>query len=259
MDPIDLSVKFVDLKSPIFGISNATVLRAATILHYAQALKKIGNEYYAGNIRGALQTTNDTKKELLNTGERLGEDSFENELSVLESYITKMATESGFDENETARLIQDRELVSVRDDRDIFDHLHNLFEELALDLQERESGTVALLGFTFPDNRHSKILDLLNETAASYFSELSQHRFIEWQKISEILTEQELSHSDLMDTTKAIKVGESLYANYILTGTVIEMSESVVIFCRVVNIETAEIESVGQVIVPRNEEVNEML
>jgi hypothetical protein len=37
------------------------------------------------------------------------------------------------------------------------------------------------------------------------------------------------------------------------------MSESVVIFCRVVNIQTAEIESVGQVIVPRNEEVNAML
>jgi TolB-like protein len=82
---------------------------------------------------------------------------------------------------------------------------------------------------------------------------------IEWQKINEILIEQELSHSDLMDTSKAIEVGKSLYANYILTGTVIEMSESVVIFCRVVNIETAEIESVGQVIVPRNEEVNAML
>ncbi|KKK59763.1 hypothetical protein LCGC14_3031130, partial [marine sediment metagenome] len=39
----------------------------------------------------------------------------------------------------------------------------------------------------------------------------------------------------------------------------IEMSESVVIFCRVINVETAVIESVGQVIVPRDEEVNAML
>ena len=259
MDPIDLSVRFVHMKSPTFGVSNATVLRAATILHYAQALKKIGKEYYAGNVRGALQMTNEIKKELLNAGERLREDSFKNELSVLETYITKMAAESGFDERETARLIQDRELVPVRDERDLIDHLHNLFEELALELQEHEAGTVALLGFTFPDNRYSEILDVLNETAASYFSELSQHRFIKQETINEILTEQELSHSDLMDTRKAIEIGESLFADYILTGTVIEMSESVVIFCRVVNIETAEIESVGQVIVPRNEQVNAML
>jgi DNA-binding beta-propeller fold protein YncE len=259
MSPIDLTVKFVDMKNPLDGISNATVLRASTMLHYAQALKKIGKEYYAGNLRGSLQMTNEMKKELLNARERLGDESFENELSVLEMYITKMAAESGLDKEETARLMQDRELVPVRDDRDIIDHLHTLFEEIVLDLQEREAGNVALLGFSFPDNRHSEILDLLNETAVSYFSELSQYSFIERERIIEILNEQELAYSDLRDTSKAIKVGEFLYANYILTGTVIEMSQSVVIFCRVVNTETAEIESVGQIIVPRNEELNAML
>jgi len=170
-----------------------------------------------------------------------------------------MAVESGFDEEKTARLIQDRELEPVRDDRGLIDHLHNLFGEIVLGLQEREAGTVALLGFGFPDNRQSEILDLLNETAASYSSELSQYTFIEREKINEVLTENELSISDLRDTGTAIGVGEFLSANYILTGTVIEMSESVVIFCRVVNVETAEIESVGQIIVPRSEEVDAML
>jgi hypothetical protein len=50
-----------------------------------------------------------------------------------------------------------------------------------------------------------------------------------------------------------------LSANYILAGSVIEMSRSVVIFCRVINTETAAIESVSQVIVPRNQEVRALL
>ena len=63
----------------------------------------------------------------------------------------------------------------------------------------------------------------------------------------------------MAETNKAIRVGELLSANYILTGTIIEMSKSVVIFGRVINVETSAIESVGQIIVPRNEEVNMML
>jgi len=74
-----------------------------------------------------------------------------------------------------------------------------------------------------------------------------------------VLAEQELALSDLMDTTKAVRVGQLLSANYILTGTVVAMNRSVVIFGRIINVETSAIESAGQVIVPRNREVNSML
>ena len=259
MSPIELSVMFVDMKNPGGGISNATVLQAATMLHYAQALKKIGYEYYEGDIRSSLHTANEIKKELHNTRERLGDKSFEDELTVLEKYITILGAESGLDEVETTKMIEDRELTPVIDDRDIFDHLNSLFEEIILDLQAREASNIALLGFSFPDDRHADILDLLDETAESYLSNVPKYRVLERERIDEILMEQELSLSDLMDTDNAIKAGNALSANYIVTGTVIEMSESVVIFCRVINVETAIIESVGQVIVPRNEEVNALL
>jgi DNA-binding beta-propeller fold protein YncE len=259
MPPTDLIVEFVNTKNPTDGISNATVLRAATMLHYAQALKRIGKEYYAGNIKSSLHMTNEIKKELLNARERLGDVSFENELTVLEKYIDKMGIESGLSEEETTMIVQDRELVAVSYDRDIHDHLNNLFREIMLDLQAREGGNIALLGFSFPDNRQTEILNLLDKTAESYLYELSHFKVLERETINEILIEQDLALSDMMDTNKAIEVGEGLSANYILTGSIIEMRESVVIFCRVVNVETAVIESVGQVIVPRNEEVNAML
>lgn len=259
MSPIDLNIKFVDTENPIDGISNASVLRAAAMLNYAQALKGIGRLYYNGDVHGSLQRTNEIKKELINVRERLGEEIFDSELSVLEKYITKLAAESGYDEDETAMIMEDREIAPVSDDRSIDDHLKNLFEEMMLDLQAREARNVAMLGFSFPDDRQSGLLDYINKTAESYLSGLPQHRVLERERLDEIMAERGLSLSDLTDTGNAIDIGESISANYILTGSVIEMSKSVVIFCRVVNVETAVIESVGQVIVPRNEEVNGML
>lgn len=54
-------------------------------------------------------------------------------------------------------------------------------------------------------------------------------------------------------------MGQLLTANYIVTGSVIEMSSSVVIFSRIINVETAEVESVAQVIVPRDKDLDKLL
>jgi curli biogenesis system outer membrane secretion channel CsgG len=82
---------------------------------------------------------------------------------------------------------------------------------------------------------------------------------VERQKIEAVLKEQELALSDLMDTSQAIQIGVLLAANYIVTGTVIEMASTVVIFGRIVNVETGEVESVAQVIVPKDADVQKLL
>ena len=50
-----------------------------------------------------------------------------------------------------------------------------------------------------------------------------------------------------------------LTVNHILTGSVIEMPGSVVIFGRIINVETGEIESVAQVILPKSRDVKALL
>ncbi len=259
MEPIELRVDFVSESNPVDGISNALVLRASTMLRYSQALKRIGAEYEAGQTRRALDLTNEIKKELLNVRDRLGENYFTKELSILERYIALMGEEANLNTTETRLLLEDREIAPVSADRGLLDHLGNLFKEITLDLQARQGGNLALLGFSFPDNRSAKLLDLLEETAGSALFELSDFTVLERRRIDSVLKEQELSVTDLMDTNRAIDVGRLLSAHYILTGSVIEMSRSVVIFCRVINTETAAIESVSQVFVPRNAEVNGLL
>ena len=62
-----------------------------------------------------------------------------------------------------------------------------------------------------------------------------------------------------MDTTKAIGVGRMVAANHIVTGSVVETTRTVMIFGRVINVATGEVESAAQVIVPRDQEVSSLL
>ena len=53
--------------------------------------------------------------------------------------------------------------------------------------------------------------------------------------------------------------GASLVLSLVVTGTLIEMPSSVVIFGRVIDVQTGEVESVAQVILPRSQEVDSLL
>ena len=90
-------------------------------------------------------------------------------------------------------------------------------------------------------------------------TKLESMRVIERQKVNEILEEQGIASMDLMNITNAIEIGKLLAVNYILTGSIVESSKTVVIFGRIINVEPAEIESVALVIVPKNSNVEPLL
>ncbi len=100
---------------------------------------------------------------------------------------------------------------------------------------------------------------LLNEMALVELTKIDTLKLVEREKLLDVLREQELALSDLMDTSKAIMVGKFLSATLILTGTVIEMSESVIIFGRVIDVQTAEIQSAAQIIVQKNADLSSLL
>ena len=130
---------------------------------------------------------------------------------------------------------------------------------MTLDLAARGKGTIAISGFSMKDGKSSELTALLDEMAMVEITKIPTLTVIERDKMDMILDEHALSLSDLMDTGKAIDVGRLLTADHMLTGTVIEMPNSVVIFGRIINVETAEIESADKVIVPKNREVEALL
>ena len=59
------------------------------------------------------------------------------------------------------------------------------------------------------------------------------------------------------DTAVALRVGRMLHADYITTGTIIQMSESVVIFARVLGAGTGDVLASSQVSISRGEAAQE--
>jgi curli biogenesis system outer membrane secretion channel CsgG len=100
---------------------------------------------------------------------------------------------------------------------------------------------------------------LLDEMALTEISKIDSFVLVERKQINTILEEQKMSLSGLMDTSQAIQIGMLLSANFIVKGTVIEMNSSVVIFGRIINVQTGEVESVAQVIVNKDKDVEKLL
>jgi TolB-like protein len=73
------------------------------------------------------------------------------------------------------------------------------------------------------------------------------------------LREKDLTRLDLTDTSVALKTAERLKVDYILTGSIIEMPSSVVLFARILNRKTEAVDSVAQLILPLNDEVRALL
>jgi len=260
--PFYLDATFVDEDYPVSGFSDAMVLRSGTMLHFAKTLREIGRSYYGGYGNGcqyALDLTTNIRKEVLNARERLDYTGFEDEIEMLDNYLSIFSGELAKTEWDRMRIVEDVEITPPVRERSLHEHMKNLYREMTLDLSARKTGTIAVSGFSMKDGNTSELTTLLDEMAMVEIAKLQTLTVIERGKMDVILKEQALSLSDLMDTGKAIDVGRLLTADHMLTGTVIEMPNSVVIFGRIINVETAEIESAAQVIVAKDREVAALL
>jgi len=283
--PFYLNAEFVDTSSPVAGFSSGMVLKSGTMLHFAQNLVEIGELYYScqedldrinyggvsegevqeveasveKKLKQTLKITIDTKKELVNARIRLDNAGFDDEIEILDKYIEILGAELELEQKYVAGYKKDIEQAPLAPKRSLNEHLENLFQEMILDLKLKGSGVVAVSGFAMDGKPSSGLLTLLDEMALSEISKIELFRLVERQKIESVLREQELALSDLMDASQAIQIGMLLAANYIVTGTVIEMASTVVIFGRIINVETGEVESVAQVIVPKDPDVKKLL
>jgi TolB-like protein len=257
-DPYYLTVNFVDIKSPVTGYSDGMVLQSGTMLHYAQALKKIGELYYTEQLQPALDLSISAQKEIKNVRLKLGNKGFDNEIEILDKYIAILGQDLGLSETELKKVIDDEEIAPPVRERSLEDHIEYLFREMTLKLESKEEGSISILGFMTGEGKQSDLTILLNEMALVEFTKLESMRVIERQRVNEILEGQGIASIDLMDITNAIEIGKLLAVNYIITGSVVESSKTVVIFGRIINVETTEIESVAQVIAPKNSNVESL-
>jgi len=260
--PRILQAETVSGEFPVTGFSSGMVLQSGTILDFAERLTEIGRLYYSGQdqsmdtssesqIKRCLDLAVETRKMLENARLRLDHTGFDDEIQVMEDYIRILGRDMELAETDVEAYRNDREIASPVPARSLDEHLKGLFREMTLNLGSEKPGVVAVAGFSMKSGGSIPLLPILDEMAVTEISRLDRITLVDRANLDEIIREQKLSLSALMDTTTAIEVGALLSANYIVTGTVIEMPNTFVIFGRIIDVETAEIESAAQVIMSR--------
>jgi len=304
--PKEIYTNVVEAESQLAGYSNSRVLRAGTMLFFAEGLSKIADVYFAGReeltkindlrnklfeeaearteniesieydelsnpeivalegqfhqrVRTALEMTVETRKVLLNTKVRLDEQAFDDEIEILNNYIKTLGGELKLEEEQIDQQMVRTELVPAYGAHSLDQQLQLLFQEIVLDLKQVKKGNLAVSGFAQKDGQGSALITLLNEKAVSDLTEIEQLRVLERSKLEAVLREQELAVSDLVDTENAIQIGRIMAADLLLTGTVIEMAQSVIVFSRIIAVESGEIESAAQVIIPKSADLERLL
>ena len=285
LSPLLSDASFVDVDAPVTGFSDGLVLQSGSMLHFARSLIDVGTLYYScrdelerirasslpedqrkqaeaaidGKMQAAVEKTKDMKRELTNAKLRLESAAFDDEVAILDKYLDILGKDLSQPAEAIARAKADVEIVPQAAELPVEERLKALFQEITLDLREKKAGTIAVSGFTTRDGKTSALIALLDELAVVAIGKVDRMRLTERKRLDVILKEQELALSDLMDTSKAIRIGQVLAADYLLTGSVIEMDRTVIIFGRVINVETAEIESVAQIVVPKSTSLKSLL
>ncbi len=207
------------------------------------------------SLKEALSKTIETRKILINTKSMLANIGFDDEILILDNYLKTLGTELKLAENDVSELKQGIELTSIGKERSLNSYIESLFKEINLSLNSKEDINLVISPFLYNDNENSGLRDLLNQNAIVALSSNNKIKILERSNLEDILSEQELTLSGLVDINQAITVGELLSAQYIITGNIIPMKDTVLVFARVVNVESSEIETVTRVIIPKTEEV----
>ena len=124
--------------------------------------------------------------------------------------------------------------------------LGNFFREITEEIGEEIQGTIAVCGFTDPEGRLSEFAASLDKRAMLEFSELTSLEIVGQDEIGKALSASSISLSDLLDTGIAEQLGKELGADYIFTGSLIEMPDSVTVFGRVLEVRTGRIVTSNQ-------------
>jgi TolB-like protein len=253
--PHVLSANFVEIPSPVAGFSDGRILESGTILHFAKNLKSIGELYYRertpANLEQALSLSLITKKELVNARLRLESNIFDDKIEIVDRYIGILGKELALAEEEIRDMGADTEIAPPAPARPIQKQFKYLCREISLDLQGKKQSVVALSGFSSQGGSSPALVEEITDLAFAEISRIPTVILVEQNNFRYVLEKKGFNPSDLTDKLNALEVGKLLGADYIMTGTVMEMSQSVIVFSRLLDVKSGEVESAAQVIVAK--------
>jgi len=126
--------------------------------------------------------------------------------------------------------------------------LAQLVDRLTRELTLLEPGTVAYSGFTNRIGQRPEFSVTIDRMVRSRFSEMVDFDLISMDNLRRTLKKAHATAGDLIDTSMVLKIGKALSADYFLTGLIIPTGESVIVFGRIINMDTEAIEASAQIV-----------
>jgi len=215
-------------------------------------------ENFQGRLETALKMTRDSRLELENARLRIDDaEAFKHELEILVNYdniLSRELADSGGSPAGNFVGIDGPSPVSPSAQPsnflELLLRLSALYKEIGLSFPAGQRSIAALAPFSMMGvDEETPLLAFINESALVSLAQTPGLTLVERTRLDAVRAEQNLARQGLLDTDDAIEVGKLLGAHYIVTGQVIPMSAQVIIFARVIHVQTGEIISAAQVFV----------
>ncbi|MBN2511156.1 MAG: VWA domain-containing protein [Spirochaetales bacterium] len=206
-----------------------------------------------------IEYTRKAKSIVLNNRMKLDNEGFEDELLILDKYIDILAKDLNVADTEVSELKEPVEIYPVVENRSLDSYLGNLFNELYLSMKLDAETIIAVAPFLQSSAHMSDFTEYVNQSAVMSFSQSENIKIVDRSRLEDILSEQKMALAGLTDTENALKIGELLSAHCLVTGNVIPMKESVVVFSRALDVETGEVIAVSQAIIPKSDSISAMI
>jgi TolB-like protein len=126
-------------------------------------------------------------------------------------------------------------------------------------MTENQKRTIAVVEFVDIKGHKTDFGHFLAEELITHLYQTKKFRLIERQLLNEVIVEQKLSLTGILDSASAKRLGRILGADAIVTGTITNLSKSVKVNARLINTETGEIFAVASTEITKDQSVIELL
>jgi curli biogenesis system outer membrane secretion channel CsgG len=143
--------------------------------------------------------------------------------------------------------------------RELDKQINILAKQIISRLDAQKTRKIAVIEFTGLEGNVPSLGKYLAEELTTRLFLTGRFRIIERQLMKNMMEEQKLSASGLIDAKTASKFGQILGVDALMTGTIADLNTSVKINARLIAVETGSVFAVASVKVPINKEVELLL
>ena len=201
-------------------------------------------------VEESLGIAREARANIMAASRRVDGIDLTDEITILDNYMVTLGRLISMDEVALSVYSNDDSLAVRAPERSTIDHLSNLFDELSAHLGD-QAMSIAVAPFHIRTN--VSYPQAFNDGVRAYVQQVSTARLaagrtlVDTDRIETELSGLGSGYEDLRDTVVAIEVARSLGTDAIVTGTLVELESSFVIFARAVMSGSEEVLAAAQV------------